>query len=228
MEDSWKEYFQLYAKSNEMREKIQDARQIISSNAENAYIAYSGGKDSIVLLSLASAINPEISVFHFVAGKYLIPTWLENQVMENATKIAPQANLNCYEFRLGNFPKSRSSSTTVSWYAAFYSELSVFKKKTGCKVGLIGLRSEESHKRKHKLSFEESATDRYPLKNWTWKDIWGYIISTRLPYPSSYDSYAELLGWEQARFVSFFDGEFDKFNSTAIDNLLMWREKHIS
>ena len=61
----------------------------------------------------------------------------------------------------------------------------------------------------------------FPLLNLTWKDVWAYIISNNLPYPSIYDRYAEVLGYDKVRLVTFFDNEFEKLGAPYLDGVLM-------
>jgi hypothetical protein len=44
----------------------------------------------------------------------------------------------------------------------------------------------------------------------------------------TYFVYAKLLGWDKARLVTFFDKEFEKYGTTTIDSILMWRHRHLT
>ena len=39
----------------------------------------------------------------------------------------------------------------------------------------------------------------------------------------TYDKYVAVLGWDRARFVTFFDKEFEHLGSINVDGVLMWR-----
>lgn len=80
------------------------------------------------------------------------------------------------------------------------------------KGGIIGVRREESKTRKNKYSSHFLDGNYYPLLNWTWEDIWGYICTNNLPYTSTYDYYSETRGWDKSRFVTFFDEEFEQLS----------------
>jgi 3'-phosphoadenosine 5'-phosphosulfate sulfotransferase (PAPS reductase)/FAD synthetase len=66
----------------------------------------------------------------------------------------------------------------------------------------------------------------WPLQDWTYMDVWAYIISNNLSYPSVYDKYAELDGWDKVRFHSFFDPSMDKFGRSNVDGVLLWKFKN--
>ena len=52
----------------------------------------------------------------------------------------------------------------------------------------------------------------YPILNWTYVDVWAYIISNNLPYHSTYDLQGEYMGWDEVRFVTFNDPEFEQLD----------------
>lgn len=83
-------------------------------------------------------------------------------------------------------------------------------------VALVGLRKEESLRRRRKMR-KQPKGEFYPLANWGWKDVWAYIISNNLPYPKLYDVYGPILGWDKARFVTFFDPEFNHLGAANLD-----------
>ena len=101
----------------------------------------------------------------------------------------------------------------------------------GYNLQFIGLREEESLKRRRKINSKPFRCDRiiecYPLHRLSWKDVWAYIISNDLPYLKIYDVYAKLLGYDKVRFATFFDPEFDKLGASNIDGVIIPEFKHI-
>ncbi len=220
----WEEYFRLYSKSEDHKKALARAEEIIKRELdEKSYVAFSGGKDSIALLFLCQTFKPDVSVFHWDHGSALMPREIENEIVKSIKIIAPGSQSYVHKFTFGEREQSRHDY--YAWYKAFYGTLDGFKKQFGKTKAFIGLRAEESSKRSVTTKAGKQG-EVYPIAHLSWRDVWGVIVSQNLPYPKVYDSYAELLGYDQARLVTFHDSEFDKFGSRNLDNILMWREKH--
>lgn len=226
MESKWKEYFLLYSTSEEYKGAIEKAQEEISRDLDgSSYVACSGGKDSLVLLSLCQIFKPDVATFHWDHGPALMPRAIEADIKACMQACAPQAVFYFESFDKGSKESARWEYYT--WYKSFYGTLARFKKQHNFGKSFIGLRAEESSKRSARVTDGKSGIEEiYPIKNWTWRDIWGYIIRNKIIYPHVYDIYAELLGYENARLVTFHDAEFDKFGSRNLDNILMWRDKN--
>jgi 3'-phosphoadenosine 5'-phosphosulfate sulfotransferase (PAPS reductase)/FAD synthetase len=235
MEESWKEYFLLYSDTSEYKERIQEARNIIRDELDDrSYVSCSGGKDSLVLLYLCAQQNPRVHVFHWDHGYYLMPRKIEEEIQHAMQKIAPKAQFHIEVFSFGEEDR-RSRWEYLRWYKSFYGTLSTkFVNKYNLDKAFLGLRAEESSKRKirtlqqikkkkeRKRYFQEEV---YPIKDLTWRDVWACIVKNDLPYPSVYDRYAALLGYDAARLVTFHDFEFGKFGSDNIDGWIEWQTK---
>lgn len=105
-------------------------------------------------------------------------------------------------------------------------ELSV---KQGYDLAFVGLRAEESLKRMRRIARQQSFTairECWPIDEWTWKDVWGYIFSHNLPYAPVHGRYAPLVGLENVRLSTFFDSEFEKMGAPTLDGVVMWRDRH--
>ena len=99
----------------------------------------------------------------------------------------------------------------------------------GFDAAFIGLRMEESVSRRERIRAGRSLSvipEYWPIQQWTWMDVWAYIVSNGLPYPSAYDVYAPVVGWDQVRFHSFFDRRLERFGNENLDGVLMWRYRH--
>jgi phosphoadenosine phosphosulfate reductase len=209
MNEHWRETFLRWAKTPQYLDLVTETRLKIYevTRKSRCYVAFSGGKDSTVLLHLALQCQPEIPVFHWDYGVFM-PREFEAEIQLNMTKIGAK-NIHV-EKRLSENKQCQFG------YQAFFGSVHKFMEKENLEVALIGLRKEESSKRKAKIK-SQPANEVYPLADWGWKDIWAYIVSNNLPYPKVYDVYGPLLGWDKARFVTFFDQEFEKLGSIYVD-----------
>jgi hypothetical protein len=51
--------------------------------------------------------------------------------------------------------------------------------------------------------------------------------TNNVPYHSHYDRYGPLLGYDKARFATFYDSEMDRFGAGNVDGVLMPHFKHV-
>lgn len=204
------------------RKRVEMARQVIAdalARSRRPYVAFSGGKDSTCVLHLVLQQAPGITVFHWDYGWYFIPRWLEQEFVDNARAIGA-TNL------IVRATRSPKPYFGLSEMFGVINELFV---KQGYDLAFVGLRAEESLKRKRRIARQQSLTairECWPIAEWTWKDVWGYIFSHNLPYASVYGRYAPLVGLENVRLSTFFDREFEKIGAPTLDGVLMWRERH--
>lgn len=207
--------FLLWSKRPEYREKVTATRiQLYELTRKyKCVVAYSGGKDSTVLLDLALKTQPDISVYHWDHGSQLMPREIEKEVIENAYKLGAK---NLVVNSSLAVERGDMRENWKGWYGIFWASLAKKVREYGWEIQLVGLRADESCKRRAKVS-NPTKGEVYPLADWGWRDVWAYIVSNNLPYPRMYDVYGPLLGYDRARFVTFFDGEFEKFGSPYLD-----------
>ena len=223
--------FFLWAETEEHQSRIQTAKNIISEALDQSkcpYLAYSGGKDSLVMLHMVLQKRPDILVWHWDYGYDLMPFEMEKEILENARRIGAK------NIRINSSGKGENRYRSVrTFYRQFFGKIGQFTQEEGCDLAFIGLRTQESGKRKRKASepfrWNGKLLECYPLADLTARDIWAYIVTNNLPYCSHYDRYGALLGIEQVRMSTFFDPEFDMLGASNIDGLLMpefkqWRK----
>jgi len=218
MEKHWIETFKLWAETDEYHGKVKEAQKIIKkalTRYNNPYLSYSGGKDSLVMTHLILQEDPDIPVWHWDYGDALMPREIEKEVIDNAYKIGVK-NL-IIRKRRGRDARTNHGSG----YKQFFGVLNHLKKENNWDLGFIGVRREESKKRERNYKSHFIENNCYPLLNLSWIDIWAYIVSNNLNYPSTYDKYSKVYGWDKSRFVTFFDGEFDFLGSSNVDGVLM-------
>lgn len=210
MDGMWKRTFDMYSKTDEYSEKVELARFIISKalrNYKKPYIAFSGGKDSICMTHLIMQQDDSVLVYHHDQGKYM-PDGIRKELRDilNALQVK---NL---DLRL---PEEDFWNGILKEYIAL-----------GYDVSFIGLRKEESVGRRLRIKAKRYLTpipEVWPLQDWTWLDVWAYIVSHNIPYPSSYNRYGPLQGWDKVRFHSFFDPSMNKFGCSNVDGVLSWK-----
>jgi len=192
--------------------RVEEARRIIREalKRHKCYLAYSGGKDSTAMLHLVAREDPGIFVYHHSQGRYM-PREAEEELIEVA-RAAGARNLHVY-------PAERDFWTDI------VHELS----EKGFTAVFVGLRKEEGSRRRQRMRTGRNLTpmrEFWPLANWTWMDVWAYLVANGVRYHSYYDRYAPLVGWDQARFHAFFDPRMRAFGKDNLDGILSWRYKH--
>lgn len=220
--------FQLHAELDDYQDRIYTTNDIITEalrRANKPYIAYSGGKDSTVMLHIVLQAYPDIKVWHWDYGRHYIPRHIESEILRNAKSIgAKDITIDTSQ----KYNQGRCNQNVL--FPALFGKVRPRMVKEGYDMVMVGLRAEESSRRKAKTITGFKAgkiTECYPVYRLTARDIWSYIVSNNLPYCSHYDRYGKLLGIEQVRMATLFDPEFDKFGASNVDGLLMPEFKHV-
>jgi 3'-phosphoadenosine 5'-phosphosulfate sulfotransferase (PAPS reductase)/FAD synthetase len=103
---------------------------------------------------------------------------------------------------------------------------------------IVGLRAGESGSRSRKLNdtglLGESLGQpaAFPLREWSARDVWAYLVANDVPYPDHYDRLARSAddgspaAYEQARFTTFFDPEFEALSGAAM-GVAEWRNRDV-
>ena len=188
--------------------------------SDKPYVAFSGGKDSSVMLSLVLEQKSDVMVFHWDYGRYYIPRKMEHEFVASAIKIGAK-NIRVRTSSLYN--KEKRNAKNVLGRIMLGYEVPKLNKE-GFDACFLGLRKEESLKRKSRIKglFEfREITNVFPVMDLTWKDVWAYIVQNKIPYPSFYDERSEIYGYDKVRLVTFFDSEFEKLGSIYVDGVLM-------
>jgi len=228
MDDMHREMFLLHANTENYAEHLQNAECIIKNCLQNykPYAAVSGGKDSMVMLHIILKYAPNIYIAHWDYGKYFIPTNIERQIIKNIKAIGGK-NLHIYTSKLYDIHQRNAKNVLGK---IFIGKVGNELYEKGYNAVFVGLRKEESCKRKRKILYNrktEKIKEFYPLQNWSWLDVWAHIIKNNVPYLYTYDKYAHILGYKNTRMTTFFDKEFNHLGTSNIDGILMWKFKHI-
>lgn len=184
--------------SFQRREKL--ALDFIKQTFEDAqlqksYVAFSGGKDSTVVLDMVRQIKADIPAI-FYHDEWLFP--------ETEAFVASVSNLITV----------KSPVKHAEWFTSWQNETTGYKSKKAEKKGgnigyaiehgfdaaFVGVRADESGKRAMflrkygPLHFNQGfgMWQINPLAWWSTKDIWAYILSHGLAYNKAYDKLAAL------------------------------------
>lgn len=209
-------------------ETLSEIHNIIDKHGDRVYVACSGGKDSLVLLHLAARVKPDVKVFHWDHGPYLMPRLFEDEILRAIRAVAPRARLRVETSKRLWEPDARWDYKR--WYRAFWQVVDEMVRNEWSVV-LLGLRGEEGVARRLRVETPcreaRGGIECYPLREWTWRDVWAYIFEHGIPYPSPYDEKCPLQGWDRCRLVTFFDEEFAHLEGN-LDSVLFWRYKHVN
>jgi len=224
----------LWAGREEYLRKIDEALSIVRRHyvPGKSYVSCSGGKDSLAMVHLiVHNINPNVTVFHWDHGKWLMPRWVEHDILE-CIRSVPVRNLIVKRYIFGDSCE-KARIDYAKWYRAFFKTIEMLNREHGLEVCFLGFRAEESHVRKVRVKREFEIHKSlgvklvYPLRSWSWLDVWTYLIINNVKYPRIYDMYAKVLGYDKARLVTFFDKEFEGIGTYYLDNVLLWRDRYV-
>lgn len=227
MDIKWYNTFEKWPEMDSFKDKVKTSINIIKkvlNEYNKPYIAFSGGKDSTAMLHLVTEQKKDIMTLHWDFGKYYIPREIHKEIIKNAKLI--NKNL-----RIETSPKyNELGKNAINILGSeMLCKLVPSLAKEGYDCSFIGLRIEESYKRKRRIKAGKSLTkikECWPLKDWSWLDVWGYIVSNNIPYLLYYDKYAPVVGWDKTRFTTLFDPEFDKLGCSNVDGVLSWKYRN--
>lgn len=224
-----REMYLIYSETDEYQEAVRQLHENVSkafSEHSKPYVAYSGGKDSLVMSHAVLRENPGTLIFHWDYGPYYMPRELEREIIDMAHQIGAR-NLRVESTNVYKVKKREAISVLGKM---LYGRVMPDLKKEGYDLAFVGLRAQEGCKRAKRVSdlFENDSVlpNCFPVRHMKARDIWAYIISNNLPYCSHYYKYASLLGYEEVRFCTFFDKEFDKYGNSNLDGVLMTHFKN--
>jgi len=155
---------------------------------EGCYLAFSGGKDSVVLMALADIAGVPYDA-HFNMTTVDPPEVVKfiREYHPDVERHRPEESMWELIIRKGMPPTRRVRYCCEA-----------LKERGGIgRVVLTGIRWEESHARKNRSMVEvcyKHPSKRYvhPIIDWSSEDVWHFIKTEGLPYCSLYDE-----GWER-------------------------------
>jgi len=179
-----------FSNSNSNNKKVENALKVIRDNepVDGYYLAFSGGKDSVVIKELAK--KAKVKFIAFYNNTTIDPPELVNFIKEFHKDVIwnnPKMNMMQRVALKPGLPPTRS----MRWCCQEYKE-NGGKGKTK----IIGVRWEESRSRRKNWNYisEDTLGDKAvcPIIDWTKEEIWQFIKNNNIPYCSLYDE-----GWER-------------------------------
>ena len=212
--------FRLHARSNQFQKRVESAKTRITEFGQksvNPYIAFSGGKDSLCCLFLMREQFPATPAVYFDAdcaypGVEMILNDTENCIRHEATEpfLDTLARLGIHH------PDIEQTTMETTVYGPIKSLLNRY----GFDGVIYGLRAEESrgryiHAARRGAVFQYSETSLHggsfacqPIFDWSYNDVWSYIVENNLKYCNEYDLLWQLPPNEQR--ISYWAGESNR------------------
>lgn len=149
---------------------------------EGYWLAFSGGKDSVVLLALAKMAGVKYDA-HFSLTSVDPP-----EVVQFVRKVYPEVSVEVPPESMWQLIVEHGMPPTrLIRYCC-----RVLKERGGKgRLVLTGIRAEESSQRKHRSMVEscykESKRFLHPIIDWTEQEVWAFIRENNIPYCPLYD-----------------------------------------
>lgn len=235
MDDANRLRYLLHADSEEFKGLVRTTLNYLKftlGRFKRPFMSFSGGKDSTVTLHMVSQIMPEIDVWHWDYGKWLMPRPFEEEILDNLRKIAPRARLHYFQRPGGDRESARHSSLQQS---GFFEQLARSIRENRWDLNILSIRAEEGVRRRQKIencdAYGINRNDPlipicFPVGHWESRDIWAYLVSNSVPYHSQYDAIVPYIldGYDSihTRMSTYFD---DETTYVDIDDFVFWRHR---
>lgn len=227
MTDRWRETFLAYAETTGYLRALEAGRRVVAdalAASSRPYLAFSGGKDSLCMAHLVLEQAPDIMCLLWDFGAKL-PDCVRAEVLEVASAVG------IADLRVETSDEYRRYGRKAShvFEREFFGRVVPALCAEGYDGAFVGLRAEESGKRRRRIAAHQSLTpirEWWPLATWTWLDVWAYIVANSLRYVSLYDQEAEVVGYENVRFSTLFDPDMAYLGTEQLENVVHWRHRH--
>lgn len=198
----------LNAKTEKYRRLVKATKNDIARTLpkyKNVSVSFSGGKDSTVLLDLVGKERNDIFVLFIESGATFPDT--EKCIDFYARKYNVVVVPSTYTYQEIYKMREKKDISNAQWMEwIVYEPVRQFVKDYKIDLQCIGLRAKESKRRQ--MRFRVYPHERiqqvtgvgtfYPLKDWSYADIWTYIYENKLRYNTLYDKWRKI-GVEDSR-----------------------------
>jgi len=194
----WRVPYRVHGLTDEYRAKVGAARYVIRKYNPSAVVtSVSGGKDSTVLLHLvANAFGVKPRAYHIASNANLpgldtVLAWYREVADLRVIECASLADY-IERLRAIGLPHERTDAEQRSVVLQGKKERGTeVAKELGARFVFLGLRAEESKNRRFlgkTMCFSaRGLIHTCPLRDWTARDVWAYIVEHDLPYLPMYD-----------------------------------------
>jgi len=207
--------FKLYARLKSHRGHVGQARRRIARWLElvrNPYVAFSTGKDSTCVLHLVREQSPDVPAVYFDADcafpeSKAVLADTDNVIVFPAIEPLLETFRRFSGFDAGSELERETMRTTV------WEPIRRLVAEYGFDGMAYGLRAEENHGRAMHAKYR-GAVFQYkrdglwgcqPIHDWTYDDVWAFIVSEDLPYCGVYDKLWDMPREDQR--LSYWAGE---------------------
>lgn len=196
-------FYMLHARTRAFQDRVARTQNVVKRfirDYPEVYVSWSGGKDSSVVLDLATNVRADIPVL-CVQTDIEYPDNLE--IVEKYRKMWPDMTLilvhpetSAWEYLTRSADVFREVNVASSKLDRlfFYEPIQKEVEAQGYNAYFLGLRKEESRARLLGLTFhgmvyekQDGMTVCCPLSNWSGRDVMGYLVSRDLPISSIYE-----------------------------------------
>lgn len=244
MPDSWRATFESHARTQQFARSISDTRRAIWNIKLRPSVAFSGGKDSVAMLALVAERWPEVSVVHWDFGRPAnkahnsYPEDMETEILTLAKRGTWGPVVVGTKHKYWRSEKQAKKGRPIGVRVEFVDAMrwqdgsNVIAKQLGCECVCVGLRASESVRRRHRVASNIVATtvmpEVWPIAKMSEMDVWGLIVSRKLPYLSLYDKLAKINpdGYIGLRTTSLFRDPMEAAVLSGTDALTHWRNRH--
>ena len=227
--------------------------ELVYGHDPDAVVSVSGGKDSMATLALAAAADVDHRVLHWDYGPDFLPRRMEREILSNIQAYAEYDQLYVSNelmrtFRpIGSadpFHRQLQTDTRLSDRVSVRDEPGMKgvsrlaprlrRARESNVVGrqILGTRKGESGSRDRYIDglYGESLGEpgAFPIRGWSARDVWAYIVGEDVPYPAHYDRHAASVGtaspqdYEQVRLGGLF-----RWTGSGVEGLSHWRDRDI-
>lgn len=205
----------LHARTSEFQKRVAETHKFVDfvlTQVKNPNVAFSAGKDSVVMLHLILQHRPEIPVYSFSNRQYDFPDThrLRWEIQEKW-----DINLILVERNVSRAVETEDEGGAYN--RLFFTVLKEQVTKHGWDCAFVGKRKEEASRRKREIDkkgvfFPDAINGKiaYPLADWTVKDIWSYHTINGLPHHEIYEKQNCGLTRDTIRLGIMFDPLFDR------------------
>lgn len=190
-----------------LQEKVKEAKEIINNSfnllnrdgdkVNYPVIAFSGGKDSLIVLDLVRQIRPDIEAVFCNTGNEYKETVPYARSFENVTELHPEKSfMQC--FKEYGLPQMKSKAKShgnqcCNWLKE--KPATEYYLNVGVDLVFTGLTSDESRNRMmflkrmgHTYFYKRDKYNKcHPIYNWSEEEVWLYIKMNKLAYNPIYD-----------------------------------------